>query len=179
MGEIKKPVAVKLIMSVISKEEIFFEKVRDRLSQKFGPLDFESPFLPFYYTSYYEKEMGKNLKRKIISFQKLIPPDLLPEIKIFTNQLEKEFLYPQSNNRRLNLDPGYISLSKLVLASTKNYTHRIYIGRGIYAEVTLRYKKKEGFKSWEWTYPDYRSSVYLKIFNHLREIYREQIKGSS
>lgn len=176
MGKIKKSVAVKLIISMISQKEILFEEAKEKLCQRFGPLDFKSPLLPFCYTSYYEEEMGKNLKRKIISFQKLIEPALLSKIKIFTNQLEKEFFYPQSSNRRLNLDPGYISLSKLVLASTKNYIHRIYIGEGIYAEVTLQYRKKEGFKPWKWTYPDYQSPAYLEIFNHLREIYRKQIK---
>ncbi|MFQ5836184.1 MAG: DUF4416 family protein, partial [bacterium] len=120
--------------------------------------------------------MGSNLKRKFISFQALIDPAEIREIKLFTNQFEQDFLHPGTHDRRINLDPGYLNLSKLVLASTKDYQHRIYLGRGIYAEVTLRYKKEKGFKPWEWTYPDYRTREYLEIFNHLREIYQGQLK---
>jgi hypothetical protein len=119
--------------------------------------------------------MQINLKRKFISFSSLIDPAKIVEIKLFTNQFEENFLYPYSKQRRLNLDPGYITLAKLVLATSKNFQHRIYLRKGIYAEITLRYKRGKGFTYWEWTYPDYRSKEYIEIFNHLREIYCHQV----
>ena len=93
----------------------------------------------------------------------------MAKVKLSTNNLEQEFLYPDSS-RRLKLDPGYVSLSKLVLATTKDYQHRIYLGTGIYAEITLKYKTGRGFQPWQTTYPDYRSTEYLDIFNYLRQI---------
>jgi len=176
MGKIKQPVGVKLFIGMISGEANLFKEAEKRLSQKFGSVDFKNPILSFQYTPYYESEMGSNLKRKFISFQGLIDPAEIGEIKLFTNQLEQDFLHPDTEDRRINLDPGYLTLSKLVLASTKDYQHRIYLGRGIYAEVTLRYRKGKGFEPREWTYPDYRSREYLQIFNHLREIYQGQLK---
>ena len=175
MGKVKHPLAVKLVIGMISREENLFKEVEKELSQKFGSIDFESPLLSFHYTNHYKKEMGANLKRKFVSFAKLINPAKIVEIKLFTNQIEKNFLYPRSNRRRLNLDPGYVTLAKLVLATSKNFQHRIYIREGIYADITLRYRRGKGFVPWEWTYPDYKSKEYLEIFNHLREIYRHQI----
>ena len=176
MGKVKQSVGVKLFMGMISGEEDLFDEAEKRLSRKFGLVDFKSPILSFQYTHYYELEMGSNLKRKFISFQGLIDPAEMGEIKLFTNQLEQDFLHPDTHDRRINLDPGYLTLSKLVLASTKDYQHRICLGGGIYAEVTLRYKKGKGFEPWEWTYPDYRTRDYLEIFNRLREIYQGQLK---
>ncbi|MEA1963798.1 MAG: DUF4416 family protein [Candidatus Aerophobetes bacterium] len=176
MGEVKQPIPVKLIVGMLSSEEELFSQAEDMMSQRFGSIDFKSSLLLFNFTSYYEKEMGKGLKRKFVSFKKLINPAKIVEAKLFTNKLEKKFLYPHSHNRCLNLDPGYLTFSKIVLATTKDYQHRLYLGKGIYAEVTLRYKREKGFTSWEWTYPDYRSSEYLKIFEHLREIYTRQVK---
>jgi len=114
--------------------------------------------------------MGKNLSRKFISFKHLIDPERLVSIKLFTNKLEEKFLWPGSSRRKINIDPGYLTLSKLILATTKDFSHRIYLGSGIYAEVTLRYLKNKGFQPWEWTYPDYRSKEYLEIFNQLRSL---------
>ncbi len=175
MGKVKQPLTVKLFMGMISGEEDLFDEAEKRLSQKFGSVDFKSPILSFQHTPYYESEMGSNLKRKFISFQGLIDPAEIGEIKLFTNQLEQDFLRPDTDHRRINLDPGYLTLSKLVLASTKDYQHRIYLGRGIYAEVTLCYHKGKGFEPREWTYPDYRTREYLEIFNHLREIYQREL----
>ena len=78
-------------------------------------------------------------------------------------------------SRIINIDPGYLDLSKLILASTKDYKHRIYLTKGIYAEVTLFYQDKT-FCPWEWTYPDYKTGEYIEIFNRIRQIYAEQIK---
>lgn len=175
MAKVRQPEPVKLTMSMISAEETLFTQVEERMTQRWGQIDFRSQVLAFQHTSYYEKEMGPNLKRKLLSFESLIDPGKIIQVKLFTNELEEEFLYPNSSRRRLNLDPGYISLSKLVLATTKDYEHRIYLGRGIYAEITLRYKRGRGFQPWEVTYPDYRSTEYLEIFTYLRQIYHGQL----
>ena len=170
MGQVRRPEPVKLIMGMISGETGLFALLQERLSQKFGQIDFESELIPFNHTDYYEPEMGKDLKRKFVSFQLLVDPENIADVKIFTNNLEREFLYPNSNRRRINLDPGYIEPSKLILASTKNYQHRIYLGKGIYGEVTLRWTKGS-FQHRPWTYPDYKSKDYIEVFNQIRKIY--------
>lgn len=175
MGKVKEPLPVKLVVGMISGEESLFEQAEKKLTQKFGLVDFTSSLLPFNCTDYYKKKMQINLKRKFISFTNLIDPARIVEIKLFTNRLEENFFCPHSKQRRLNLDPGYITLAKLVLATSKNFQHRIYLGKGIYAEITLRYKRGKGFTCWEWTYPDYRSKEYIEIFNHLRKIYCHQV----
>lgn len=173
MGRIKRHQAVKLTIGFIFKEESIYQESKVILEKRFGKIDFESQTLPFCHTDYYEKEFGKDLKRKLVSFKKLIEPCDLPKVKIITNKIEKELSTGVS--RTINIDPGYLDFSKLILASTKDYRHRIYLNRGIYAEVTLFYQEKT-FKSWEWTYPDYKTSDYIAIFNRIRQIYAEQIK---
>lgn len=173
MGQISKQQPVKLIVGFIFADELIIAKTISILERKFGRIDFESQVLAFKYTDYYEKEFGRNLNRKFVSFEKLIPPENLPEIKTFTNKIENKFL--TGVLRKINIDPGYLSLSKLVLASTKNFSHRIYLDRGIFAELTLFFKDKT-FQSLDWTYPDYRTSEYFKIFNEIRNIFAEQIR---
>lgn len=174
MGKTLKQKPVKLIIGFIFKEEPALNKAKVILTRRFGRIDFESTGFPFTYTSYYEGEFGTGLKRKFISFKKLIPPSTLAKIKTAANRIEKAL--SKAKKRRVNIDPGYLDLSKLVLASTKDYKHRIYLDRDIYAEVTLFYQDKT-FKPWEWTYPDYKSGEYIAIFNQIRQIYAEQIKG--
>jgi len=177
MGEIKKHPPVKLIMGMIAAAANLFSAAEASLSQRFGDVDFQSGVMPFDYTDYYVKEMGAELLRKFVSFEKLIQPEELVEIKHFTNDLEMEFLHPNTNRRRINLDPGYVSAAKLVLASTKDHIHRIYLKDGIYAETTLRMERKS-FRPWEWTYPDYRRDEYVEIFNGIRQAYMEQLRQS-
>lgn len=174
MGQIKKHQPVKLIIGFIFKEESVFKKVKLILEKRFGKIDFESQILPFNHTTYYEEESGKDLKRRFVSFKKLLCPSDLPKIKIYTNITEKKL--SSGSSRLINIDPGYLDLAKLVLASTKDYKHRIYLNKGIYSEVTLFYENKS-YKPWEWTYPDYKSSEYTAIFNRIRDIYAGQIKN--
>lgn len=172
MGIIQEPHAVKLISACITSEPALYHTVKTSMIQRFGALDFESGPIAFRYTDYYTPEMGKALQRYFISFKRLIKPDKLATIKILTNSIEAK--YAQAGKRKINIDPGYITLAKLVLATTKDYNHRIYLQKGIYAEVTLHYSK-DSFTCWDWTYPDYRSPEYIKILNRIREIYREQL----
>jgi len=175
MGVAKEHTPVKLIVGMISSFPHLFEQAQKVLEREFGPGDYESPVLPFDKTDYYREEFGPELKRRFYSFKKLINAERLVEIKLFTNRLEKEFS-GKEGNRRINIDPGYLAPGKLVLATTKDHQHRIYLGRGIYAEVTLRFKKGS-FCPWEWTYPDYRIPEYIDIFNRIRELYLKQLKG--
>jgi hypothetical protein len=166
MGEIKRQLPVKLIIGVIFKDQDTLKKADILLERCFGKIDFESQTILFTHTNYYEAEFGKDLKRRFVSFKKPIFPEDLARIKNKTNIIEKRLSI--KGNRQINIDPGYLDLSKLVLASTKDYKHRIYLGRGIYAEVTLFYQGKT-FKAWEWTYPDYQTQEYIAIFNRIRE----------
>ncbi len=184
MGKVKEHKPVKLIVGMFTNRTELFQEVLRALEKSFGPIDYESPLLPFDKTDCYEEEFGKDLKRKFYSFKKLIRAEDLLKIKIFTNSLERKFTphlckgagFSEGAKRPINLDPGYLVSAKLVLATTKDYQHRIYYGKGIYGEVTLRYKK-EGFIPWEWTYPDYRTKEYIEIFNHIRKIYMKQLKN--
>lgn len=173
MGKIKTPEKAKLICGMITSSKNFFKNAEEKLSLKFGKIDFESEVLPFVHTDYYESEFGKNLLRKFISFEELINQDNSAEIKIFTNKTEEEFSVDKK--RKINLDAGIITLSKLILFSTKDYYHRIYLNKGIYAEITLFFKDKT-YQPFPWTYPDYKTQEYINIFNQIRKIYSEQLK---
>jgi hypothetical protein len=174
VGRIKRQQPVKLIIGFIFKEENTLKKAKGLLRRNFGIIDYESQILDFTHTDYYAKEFGKPLKRQFISFAKLIPPENLSQIKITTNIIEQKL--SRQELRSINIDPGYLNMAKLILASTKDYRHRIYLNRGIYAEITLFYQNKS-FTAWEWTYPDYKTADYIAIFNHIREIYAQQIKN--
>lgn len=175
MGEIKRILPEKLVIAFIYKEEEIYDKTKKILMNKFGDIDFESKEIKFTYTDYYNEEIGNALIRRFISFEKLTDPGDLSLIKVRTNSIEKQFLYKDTNKRRVNIDPGILSLGKFILATTKNYSHRIYIGNGIFAEVTLKYENK-GFVAFNWTYPDYNTQEYKKILENIRDIYKEQIK---
>jgi hypothetical protein len=181
MGKIKEPLPVKLIASMFTASGELLEEAKVRLSQEFGPIDYESEFLPFDHTTYYAAEFGENLKRRFVAFEELVHPGKLAEIKLRTNALEMEWAV--EGRRRINIDPGYVSHSKLVLATTKNHAHRIYLGpvlspskgQGIYAEVTLHFRDGT-FRAWPWTYPDYASPPLIAIFNQIRELYVKQLR---
>lgn len=174
MGKIKRQLPVKLIIGFIFKEEDTLKKAKGLLSRNFGSIDYESKILDFSHTDYYAREFGAPLKRQFISFTKLIPPENLSKIKITTNTIEQKL--SRQGLRAINIDPGYLNLAKFILASTKDYRHRVYLNRGIYAEITLFYQNKS-FTAWEWTYPDYKTSDYIAVFNRIREIYAEQVKN--
>lgn len=173
MGKIKEHKSVKLVVGMFTNKLKLFQDVLRVLEKKFGPVDYENPLFTFDKTDYYDPEFGKDLKRKFYSFKKLIKAEDLPGIKIFTNSCEKKFC--EKGKRTINLDPGYLTPAKLVLATTRDYQHRIYYGKGIYGEVTLRYRQGS-FIPWEWTYPDYRTKEYIEVFTHIRKIYMEQLK---
>ena len=171
MGEIKEPLPVKLVVAMLSAKSDSFGQAESHLAQLYGPIDYASVTVPFDHTDYYEPEFGDGLQRKFISFRDLIDPGLLAQIKVQTNAVEQGLL--DDGRRRINLDPGYVSLGNFVLATTKNRSHRIYIGSGIYAEVTLRYENK-CYRPWDCTYPDYRQATHLRVLEEIRARYLAQ-----
>lgn len=175
MGKLLERQPVKAIIGVLTPEPSVLPIIYQQLTNHFGNIDYTSELLPFTSTNYYEDEMGKVIHRQFISFESLIDAGTLAEKKLLTNQVEQSYLKEGTTKRRVNLDIGYICMAKLVLASTKDHAHRIYLNDGIYAEITLRFYHKT-FQPWEWTYPDYRLPTYIDIFNHIRTIYREQLK---
>jgi len=177
LGKIRTPSQVKLICGLIFSDTAILQQVLDRLEDKFGPVDVQSEVFPFTHTDYYRKEMGKGLGRKFVAFSRLIRQEQLPEVKLFTNGLEENLSVEieGQKRRRVNIDPGYLEASKLVLVSTKNFSHRIYLRGGIYAEVALQYREK-GFQPLPWTYPDYLTPQVLDFLRRVRMIYMGQVR---
>jgi hypothetical protein len=181
MGAIREFVPVKLFLGVLTANTKFIPQVEERLAAAFGTIDHKSPVIPFDFTNYYEAEMGDILDRVFFSFERLIEANQLAEIKRQTNAMEEELapiLKTSSTNvkRPVNLDPGYIEQSKVVLASTKNFYHRIFLGGGVFGEVTMHFKNNT-YQFFPWTYPDYQSKDYQEFFLKLRQIYRNQLRS--
>ncbi|MBI4680026.1 MAG: DUF4416 family protein [Nitrospirae bacterium] len=225
ISHIADPKPVKLFIGMLSPEISLFDELKEKLKDIFGAIDLESPVREWGHTDYYSKEMGADLKRKFIFFEKLISPEAISEIKLKTNELERQYLNennPPSSpfskggirksfsyspplaksdrldteggrgdlkegskggfeagvdgfngGRRINLDPGYLDSAKVVLVSTKDFSHRIYLGRGIYGEVTLVYSGKN-YQTFPYTYPDFRTQEYFDIFKKARDMYKNQ-----
>jgi len=169
MGVMEQAERAALLIGVISGDPLLLDDCRTGL-QEFGSIALVSPLWVFDFTRYYEKSMGRSLFRRFFLFQPEFARDQLAACKVRTNILEGEMGRQSSLpvERPINLDPGYITLSKLVLASTKDHSHRVYLGRDIYGEVTLFFQN-ESYRSWPWTYPDYASHDYIAFFNHARQ----------
>ena len=157
-------------------------RVEDSFQERWGPIESRSrPYCFSHYTGYYEKEMGKTLWKYFFTLENLLPMDSLKEVKLFAEQLEKQFACkheagsdPSRHRRTVNLDPGYLSPHNLVLSTAKSYAHRIYLGEGVSAEVTLLFRKN-GFQSLPWTYPDYAAPLALGFFTEVRGSYMRQL----
>lgn len=174
MGAIVEAAPVKPICGVLAAGAAWLARARDALRREFGPPDLESEVFPFDFTSYYEAEMGPALLRAFVSFPVLVAPAELAAIKRRTNELEAELAAGRDAAadppRPVNLDPGYLTLTKLVLASTKDSSHRVCLGSGIYAEITLLLGKT-GTTPLPWTYPDYGSGRYDPFLLAARGLY--------
>jgi hypothetical protein len=180
MGAIRQFTPVKLFVGVLVSNSKFIPAVEERLVPLYGPIDHRSDVIPFDFTNYYEAEMGDLIDRVFYSFERLIEADQLPEIKRQTNQLEEELApllkTPSTNVKRpVNLDPGYIEQAKVILASTKNFYHRMYLSAGIFGEVTMHFKNNT-YQFFPWTYPDYQSKDYQEFFLRMRQKYRAQLR---
>jgi hypothetical protein len=174
MSDPREAENVKLISSLFSPQNELIDKVIVELKKLFGPTDWVSSELFFDRTKYYAEEMGWPLHRRYISFENLIRPEDIVDTKLATNKVENNYL--QDGKRRVNIDPGYVSLERLILATGKNYTHRIYLSKGIYADLTLIFHGGS-FRPLEWTFRDYAGPEIISFFNDIRERYKGQIRG--
>jgi len=174
VGTIAYPPPVKLIAGLLSADLGTLEKARAALAEEFGTIDLVSEPAPFEHTSYYAAEMGEHLKRQYVSFARLIRRESLAAIKRRTNELETLMANPSTRRRRVNVDSGYVALEQMTLATTKSRDHRLYLGDGIYAELTYRYRGGS-YRPLEWTYPDYREESTINFFNTVRERLRRQL----
>ncbi len=173
MGEIIKFKPEKLVAGILSTVPGKIEELISILSDKFGEIDYQSSRYDFNFTDYYIPEMGPDIKRFFLAFRELVSPDRLSEIKKETNQIEKKFCI--GSKRKINIDPGLLSLNRFILATTKDNGHRIPLNSGIYGEVTLIYMKK-GYSVLPWTYADYKSPEYHHVLEEIRKIYKQQLK---
>jgi hypothetical protein len=169
MGHVREVEPVKLFVGMLSAYPSAFAEAESALVGRLGPVDLRSDLFAHAFTEYYRDEMGHPLVRLFVSFEDLVSPAHVARIKHLTNEIEDRMAasgeWPVV--RPMNLDPGYIAPSKLVLASTKDYSHRIHIDGGIYAEITLLYARGR-WRDLEWTYPDYRTPAYHKFFSQVR-----------
>jgi hypothetical protein len=176
MAKSSEPDPSMLVMACFSRHREALEWASARLPDHFGPVSLISDDFSFHHTKYYEKEMGPDLLKRFLAFERLVPSDCLPDVKNLTRRLEEELagahLFPQQ--RPLNLDPGLLQLGKFLLATTKDQAHRIYLRDGIYAEVTLRFHDG-AFEAWPWTYADYREPAYHEFLKKARDFLRDQL----
>jgi hypothetical protein len=179
MGAARPPSPVVLLLAAFSRHGEALAWARDRAVESFGPVALESARFDFHETEYYQPTMGPGLNKVFWAFERLVDPGRLVEAKLQTNAWEQEYadLARHEEPRPLNLDPGYVGLGKLVLASTKDFCHRVYLDRGIYAEVTLFYRHGR----WEhdpWTFADYRRADYQQFFSRCRAyLHRQRREG--
>jgi hypothetical protein len=174
MGQIRNYPPVKYFAAITFTKEELLEEIRLSLQKLFSIVDNQSNVFSFSkFTSYYEPEMGEDLKKIIISFQQLNPAEMLPDLKIATNQIESDYL--ENNKRQINIDPGYVCAAKMILATSKDYDHRIYLNRGIFGDIHYRFRQGK-FQINDWTYPDYQQSFIIEFFELMREKYLNQLK---
>ncbi len=163
----------KLVIGLLLNDKDLFPRVCQDLEQLWGAADLIGPWMDFDYTEYYAPEMGPALKRRMLVFKKLIAQMDLARIKLQTNRIELK--YARQGRRCVNIDPGYLLYERFVLATGKNYSHRIYIGQGIYADLTLVYQQG-GYQTLPWTYPDYADTVMREFLSLVRQMYRADLK---
>ncbi len=173
MSEPVIPAKAKLFIGILfSTEDVLYE-VEKLLVKKFGVIDYRTKNIPFVHTKYYS-DMGAAQYKALLSFRKLIRREDIVEIKLFTNRLEKRF--SENKTRKVNIDPGYLTLSNVYLATCKDFFHRTYLRKGVYLENEYRYVAKR-YQPWDWTYPDYQKPEYLFFFHEARRMYHNQLRA--
>ncbi len=168
-----EPKPAKLVIGLLMKDRALFEPLAVELTSQYGSTDMISSWMAFDYTAYYESELGSPLFRRLLAFETLIDQQDLAVIKLATNRLEQT--YTRNRRRRVNIDPGYLLYERFVLASGKNFSHRIYIGHCIYADLTLIYRKG-AFETLPWTYPDYADQPIRSFLEQVRDKYAFDLK---
>ena len=174
MGTVRTPMPVRFFSSIIYGSDKSLSEAKNMFESAIGSFQEETPPMPFSQTDYYNKEMGGNLSRVFILFEPLFQRDALSDIKLQSNDIE--LMLTLKGKRMVNIDPGYISLENIILATTKGYAHRIYVGKGIYGDLTLTFRAGT-YKALEWTYPDYGSEHIIHLLNRWREALKEKLKN--
>ena len=189
------PLPVCRFAGLLASNEEQLAAARHELAQWYGKIDDCSPILPFTFTQYYDDEMGKNLLRQWVRFEALFAPEHLAKCKLETNMAEtllaRQFgasgigappvtaaetpAAPPHSARPINIDPGYVHRYKVILATTKDHSHRVYLAEGIYAEVTLHWHHNR-WTPWPWTYADYQSDTAQAFFVKARTDYLAQLQ---
>lgn len=172
MSVVQNPLPAKLVIGAFVKDKAALEPVAAALTARFGTMDIISAWMPFDMTEYYRAEMGAPLFRRIWAYKALIDPGVLADIKHETLALEAQLA--ANGRRRVNIDPGYLVPERFVLATGKNFAHRIYIGRGIYADLTLLYRYHR-FETLAWTYPDYSRRDMVVFLERVRRKYMQDL----
>ena len=175
MSQPQSPSPAKLVVSVLMNDRSLAPDVIRDLERTLGPIDMVGPWMEFEYTDYYTPEMGRPIYRRMLVFRDLIAQSDLARIKLRTNEIERQ--YARFGKRSVNIDPGYLLYERFVLATGKNYSHRIYIGHGIYADLTLIYQKG-AYRPLPWTYPDYADASMKAFLMQVRQKFGESIKGT-
>lgn len=181
MGTPHEPLPAMLFVGLLSPDRALIEATARNLTDAFGPREFSGDISPWNYSDYYLSEMGARLHRQFIFFSPLVDPVRLAAIKLATNDIERVFSETTEGitRRRINLDPGYLTEAKVVLATTKDYAHRIYLGNGIFAEVALRYKEAaKSFVPLEHTYRDYQAAETIRLMNDARGCLRKLLQSA-
>ncbi len=164
---------VKLVVGLIYREEREFERAAEALGREFGEIDLVSRPYPFDMTSYYDEEMGRPLFRRFCSFRRLIDPGGLVEVKLTCRDIEDTLRV--SGKRSVNIDPGYLDFGKFLLASFKHRANKVYLSRGVYADLTLLFEKGE-FIPFSWSFADMKSDRYRDYFLRVRDLYRRSMR---
>ena len=167
------PPRAKLFIGMIFNSEEIQATAETALMKKYGEIDFRTKNIPFIHTKYYG-DMGSSQLKVLFSFKKLIRREDIVEIKLHTNGIEKKL--SENKVRKINIDPGYLTLSNVYLATCKEFFHRAYLRKGIYLENEYRFVARR-YQPWEWTYPDYQKPEYLYFFHEVRRIYYNQLNG--
>lgn len=172
MGEIRSHNPVLLFAGILTASLELLPEIEEALAERFGDIAARSEIFPFDATHYYDAETGSPILRRFVAFAKLVEPQSLVSAKHTSNEIERVFASRGLGvPRPVNIDPGYLDEAKLVLASTKDFSHRIALAGGIYAEVTLHWESGE-WRPFPWTFPDFRSGRYSPFFGELRTRYR-------
>jgi hypothetical protein len=178
MSHPHEPLPAKLVCSILAASgDAHWAEVVAALETRFGPMELAYPAMPFSHTTYYDRELGSPLTRRMVAFARVLPQNALCRVKRFTNALENRLSGPDGR-RRVNLDPGFLTMERFVLATGKNYTHRIYLGRGIFGDLTLVFQAG----SWQtlpWTFPDYAAPNMLHVLTDIRRRYHRDLREAA
>ncbi len=167
-----------LVIALMYNDESSFNGAFNALSHKFGKIDLMSDEFMFSHSHYYKNEMGDNLIKRFVVFENLIKRDYLPKVKRITDKIEKKYL----NNKKfrtINIDPAILTLENFILATNKNFTHRIYLKNNVFADLTLIYQKKKGFIDLPWTYADYSQETTKKFLENVRSRFYDELLKTS